>query len=532
MISRDVVIIGAGHNGLVCAFYLAKAGLRPLVLERRPIVGGVAVTEEIYPGFRCPTIEHVIGPLVTSVARDLKLKRRGLRLLEPEVALFAPTPDGRALLLYRTVKRSSAAIANFSAKDAEQFVAWHEVIEGLGSFLRRLWLRMPPDLDRTTAADTWSAVAAGFGFFGLSRADRGRLLRWLTLPVADLVGEWFTTDILQAVLASRGLDGAGIGPRAAGTGLNLLLHAAASHNPVGAPTFAAGGPSSLTGALMDAAREAGAEIRTSAPVSQLVTKDGRIRAAVLASGEEIEVATVVSNADPKHTLLALVSQEDLDLDFRARLHAYRSAGTVAKVNLALRALPTFIGLDAMPEQERRAALTGRIHVGPTLNYLDRAADAAKYGDCSNEPILDITIPSVADPSLAPAGQHIMSIRAQFAPYALRNTTWAHMRNTLAAAVIRGVSAYAPHLTSLILHQQVITPADLETQYGLTGGHLRHGELALDQLFTMRPLLGWARYRTPVGGLYLCGSGTHPGVGLTAASGANASRAVLEDLRRL
>ena len=494
------------------------------------MIGGVAVTEEIHPGFRCPTLEHTVGPLADGVARDLDLGAHGLQMVDPGAAVFVPMLDGRALVLDRDPKRSREAIARISTRDAGRYEEWQNVVVSMGPLLRRLLFATPPDLDHGATGNVWPALVAALSFYGLDRETRGRLLRWLTLPVADLVEEWFETDALQAALASRGLDGVGVGPRAAGTGLLLLLHAAVARHPLAPPSVAVGGPGAFTRALADAARAAGAKIRTSAAVARIATTEGGVRTVVLTSGEEIDAVTVVSNADPRRTLLELVSPEDLDPGVRRRLHAYRSAGTVAKVNVALSDLPTFDALQALGHDQRHAALSGRIHVGPTLDYLDRAADAAKYGEHSREPVLDITVPSVADGSLAPAGRHVMSIRAQFTPYALRQASWPEARDELAERVLRTVARYAPDLPSLVVHQQVLTPADLATDYGLTGGHLRHGELALDQLFAMRPLLGWARHRSPIRGLYLCGSGTHPGVGLTGASGANASQAVLRDLR--
>lgn len=529
---HDVVIIGGGHNGLVCAFYLARAGLRSLVLERRPMIGGVAVTEEIHPGFHCPTLEHTVGPLTSGVARDLKLENHGLKIVDPGAAVFVPMLDGRALILERDSRQSREAIAHISTTDASRYEEWQNVIASMGPLLRQLLFTMPPDLDHRETGSALPVLVAALSFYGLNRETRGRLLRWLTLPVADLVEESFETDALQAVLASRGLDGVGLGPREAGTGFLFLLHAAVAHHPLAPPTTAVGGPGAFTRALADAARAAGAEIRTSATVERITTTDGGVRTVVLTSGEEIEAMTVVSNADPKQTLLEFLSPEDLDPGFRMRLRTYRSGGTVAKVNVALSDLPTFDSLRTISHDQCRSALSGRIHVGPTLDYLDRAADAAKYGEHSREPILDITIPSVADESLAPAGRHVMSIRAQFAPYALRHVSWPEAREELAERILRAVARYAPDLPSLVMHQQTLTPVDIATDYGLTGGHLRHGELALDQLFSMRPLLGWARHRSPIRGLYLCGSGTHPGVGLTGASGANASQAVLRDLRKL
>jgi phytoene dehydrogenase-like protein len=346
------------------------------------------------------------------------------------------------------------------------------------------------------------------------------------MPVGDLVAEWFETDLLRAVVASRGIFGNFLGPASAGSSAVLLIRAAADPHPAGATCFPRGGVGALAQAMASAAIEAGAQIRTDAEVSSILAKDGAVNAVRLSTGEEIPACLVVSNADPKRTLLGLVGPVHLDPNFVVKLRNYRSTGAVAKVNLALSGLPTFTALEGI--DHGNAALAGRIHIGPTLEYLERAFDDAKYGSVSRAPILEVAIPSLADPSLAPAGQHVMSIYAQFAPFHLKSGNWTEQREALGDLVIKTLSTYAPNLPGLVLHRQVITPQDLEETYGLTGGHIFHGELTLDQLFTMRPLLGWARYRTPISGLYLCGSGTHPGSGLTGASGANAAREILKD----
>lgn len=532
MTRYDAVVVGAGHNGLVCAGYLARAGLHPLVLERRPIVGGIAVTEELCPGFRGPTIEHAVGPLADGVAADLRLERHGLRWVGGPRALVALSPDGRALVLDCDPRASAESVAAFSRRDAQRYGEWHREVSAMHAVVRRLAAAAPPDVDATGFRDLLSLLTVGCAFYRLRRATRRRLLRWLTQPAADHVAEWFESDLLQSALAARGLDGVAVGPRADGTGLNFLLQTAANGDPAASHPAVAGGPGALTQALAAAATAAGAEIRTDTDVVRISAEDGAARSVVLAGGDEIDTQIVVSNADPRSTLLRLVGPDTLEPRVRRDMQAYRSAGTVAKVNLALETLPSFAALRSADEPTRARALAGRIHIGPTIDYLERAADAAKYGRWSDAPILDITIPSVADPTLAPGEQHVMSIRAQFAPHALRGRCWKDARDELATTIVGVLSEHAPGVASTILHQQVLTPADLEATYGLSGGHLRHGDLALDQLFVMRPLPGWARYRTPIRGLYLCGSGTHPGVGVTGASGRHASRAVLEDLHGL
>jgi phytoene dehydrogenase-like protein len=355
-----------------------------------------------------------------------------------------------------------------------------------------------------------------------------RLLRWGPMAVADLVAEYFETELLRATIAARGIFGTFLGPWSAGSSLVLLIRAAGDPQPAGSAWFAAGGMGSVTQAMAAAARKAGAEIRSGAEVIEIRVKDGAAISVVLSNGEEIPAKTMVSNADPKRTLLKLVDPAHLSPDFVMKLQHYRMPGTVAKVNLALSGLPTFTALNGADNDD---ALKGRIQIGHEIDYLERAFDDSKYGSFSRQPYLEVTIPSLTDTSLAPPGQHVMSIYMQYAPYQLKNSDWESERVALGDSVVKTLSLYAPNLPELILSHQIITPRDLEDTYGFTGGHIFHGELALDQFFTMRPLLDWARYRTPIRNLFLCGSGTHPGAGLTGGSGANAAREILKDLKR-
>jgi phytoene dehydrogenase-like protein len=386
----------------------------------------------------------------------------------------------------------------------------------------------PPSIGEPSISELWNLAGVGRKFKGLPRKDAFRLLRWGPMAVADLVAEFFETELLRAIVAARGIYGTLAGPWSAGTCLNVIMQAASDPNAAGPATFVRGGMGALTQALASAARGFGAEVRTGATVARVVTKDGAAAGVVLSTGEEVLARAVVSNADPKRTLLGLVDPVDLDPDFLHKIGNYRSMGTIAKVHLALNGLPEFSALKGAGAAAA-GSLSGRIHVGPEIDYLERAYDAAKYGDFSPHPYCDVTIPTVTDPSLAPAGKHVMSVVAQFAPYKLKGD-WNAKRDALGDAVVDAIAAYAPGLKAQIAHRQVLTPLDLEQTYGLTGGHVLHGEPALDQLFTMRPLLDWAQYRTPVRGLYLCGSGTHPGGGVTGANGANASREVQKDLR--
>ena len=531
--AHDVVIIGGGHNGLVTAFYLARAGRKPLVLERRPVVGGAALTEELAPGFRCSTLAHATGPLRPEIVREMRLERHGLRMIEAETRLFVPAPDGRALVLHGEPARSASEIARLSRKDADRYLDFHQTLGRIAGVLGDLLTMTPPSLDAPSLADLWGLLGTGRRARGLGRKDMFRLLRWGPMAVADLAAEWFETELLRASVAARGVFGTYLGPWSAGTATVLLLRAAADRHAAGTLAVPQGGLGSLAEALAAAAREAGAEIRTSAEVARIGVKSGAVTGVVLGSGEEIPARSVVSNADPRRTYLKLIDPVHLDPDFLMKTGNYRSIGTVAKVNLALSGLPTFMALKATQGPaggNGRATLAGRIQIGPEIDYLERAYDDAKYGDFSKQPYLEATIPTIGDPSLAPPGKHVMSIYAQFAPFRLKQGDWNGRREELGDTVVKTLAAYAPDLPGLIVRGQVITPRDLEETYALTGGHIEHGEAALDQLFTMRPLLGWARYRGPLRGLYLCGAGTHPGGGITGASGRNAAREILKDLR--
>ncbi|MBI3484792.1 MAG: NAD(P)/FAD-dependent oxidoreductase [Acidobacteria bacterium] len=526
--TRDVIILGAGHNGLVAAFYLAKAGLKPLVLERRPVAGGCAVTEEFFPGFRGSTLAHGGGPIRAEISRDMKLAKHGLHMLEPDPRLFAPAPDGRALLLYGDAATSAANILQFSKKDAEKYPHLQKTLARIAALLDRLLTMTPPEIDNPTTGELMHLLMTGREFRALGRDDMFRVLRWGPMAIADFVAEWFETDLLRAAVAARGIFGTAMGPWSAGSTAVMLLRAPADGNPTGGAAFPRGGIGAMTQAMAAAATAAGAEIRTDAEVAQVLVKDGKVVGVALASGEEISAKVVVSNADPRRTFLKLVDPVHLGPDFVVKMQNYRCAGNLAKVNLALDGVPQFSALENVGASA--AALAGRIHIGPEIDYLERAFDASKYGKFSEQLYLEAAIPSLSDPSLAPAGKHVMSIYVQFAPYKLRES-WSSRRNALGDAVVKTLATYAPKLPEMILHRQVITPADLEEHYGLTGGHIFHGELALDQLFTMRPILGWARYRTPLDGLYLCGNGTHPGAGLTGQCGANAAREIIKDVKR-
>ncbi|HEV3307266.1 MAG TPA: NAD(P)/FAD-dependent oxidoreductase [Candidatus Sulfotelmatobacter sp.] len=523
---RDIVIIGGGHNGLVTAFYLAKAGFKPLVLERRAQVGGSAITDEFHPGFRCSTLAHTAGPIRADIVRDMQLEKHGLRFITPETCVTALSPDGRALSLYQDENKSAQSIASFSQKDAAKYPEFEKSLGKISNVIAEALATTPPDIDHPSRGDLWSMLKTGRALRNLGKRDMYRVLRWGPMAVADLVAEYFETELLRAVIAARGIFGTFLGPWSAGSALQLLIRAAGDSHPAGSAFFAAGGMGALTQAMASAAQAAGVEIRTSAEVIEIRVKDGAATGVLLATGEEINAKAVISNADPKRTLLRLTDPTHLSPDFVQKLQHYRGNGTVAKVNLALSGLPNFTAL----KDGDSAALKGRIHIGPEIDYLERAFDESKYGNFSRQPYLEATIPTLTDPTLAPDGKHVMSIYMQYAPYKLKGN-WEDQRKALGQTVVQTLAQYAPNLPELILTHQIITPQDLEDVYGLTGGQIFHGDLALDQFFTMRPLLDWARYKTPIENLYLCGSGTHPGAGLTGGSGVNAAREILKGLKR-
>jgi phytoene dehydrogenase-like protein len=523
---RDVIVIGGGHNGLITAYYLAKAGFRPLVLERNAQVGGAAVTDEFHPGFRCSTLAHTAGPVRPDIVRDMQLEKHGLRMITPGICVTALTPDGRALSVYEDTGKSAQEIATFSQKDAAKYPEFQQSLVKISKVIGDALATTPPNIDDPSRTDLWGMLQTGRAIRKLGKKDMFRLLRWGPMAVADLASEYFETELLRAVIAARGVFGTFLGPWSAGSALVLLIRAAADPHPAGSATFAAGGMGALTQAMASAAKAAGAEIRSSAEVIEIRVQNGTATGVLLSTGEQIDAKAVISNADPKRTLLKLTDPIHLSPDFVQKLQHYRGNGTVAKVNLALSALPQFAAL----KNGAATALKGRIHIGNEIDYLERAFDECKYGNFSKQPYLEVTIPSLTDPTLAPEGKHVMSIYMQYAPYKLKGD-WERERKALGQTVVKTLAQYAPNLPELILTHQIITPLDLEEKYGMTGGQIFHGDLALDQFFTMRPLLDWARYRTPIENLYLCGSGTHPGAGLTGGSGANAAREILKHLKK-
>jgi phytoene dehydrogenase-like protein len=525
----DVVLIGGGHNGLIAATMFAKAGLKTLILEQSDRVGGCARTSELAPGFRCPTLAHTAA-IDPAIVTALALDRHGLRIIKPESDVCAPTLDGRVLTLWRDPARARTAIRAFSSKDADRYLPFLESFARISGALRGVFNAVPPSIDHPDMRDTMALLKTGRAFRALGKADAYRLLRWMPMAVADLAGEWFESEPLRAAIAAGGLLGSFLGPRSAGSAAVLLLLGASEGQPVASGWLAQGGTGMVAEALAAAARHHGVAMRTAAEVTRIDVHDGAAAAVVLASGERIAGRVLVSNADPKRTL-GLVEPSHFDPVFVQRTRNVRARGTLAKVNYATSALPRFTGLRAGDGDDPMAALSGRIRLARDLDSIERAFDHAKYGGFSDEPWIELTIPSIADPSLAPAGCHVVSAYVQYAPYQLRGSTWDGQRDRLGDVTTATIARYAPGFESSIIAREVITPLDLERTYGLTGGDIFHAELALDQLFVTRPLLGFAHYATPLRNLYLCGSGTHPGTGLNGRSGALAAKEILRAIKR-
>lgn len=518
----DAIVIGGGVNGLTCATYLAKSGARTLLLEQRAELGGCAAEDTITDGFRVPVLAHATGPVRRDVVEELQLYLHGLKFSDPAINVSTISPDGRPLVIHEDPRATAEGLRVWSTKDASRWAAFQATLQRLGALIGSLFINTPPSVDSPSARDVFALMQTLGDFRSMPREDQWRLLRWGPMAVADLVAESIDTEQLRATIAADGIFGAMLGPWSAGSGLQLLL--ASANRALASPTGRVlnGGPIALARSLEAAAARFGVEVRTGAPVSRVEVKDDRAIGVTLAGGEHIEARGVVSGLDPKRTFLSLCDAEHLPPEFLWRMKHYRSRGTLAKVNLALSALPNFSGAT-------RAMLAGRVRIAPDIDYLERAFDHAKYGRFSTHPWIEFTIPSIGDPTLAPPGAHVLSAYVQFAPYALRDASWDTGRDALGDVAIKTLSDYAPDLPSLIVERQILTPEDLERGWGLTGGHIFHGELSLDQFFTMRPLLGFGRYRTPIKGLFLCGSGAHPGTGLTGGSGINAAREIARDL---
>ncbi len=522
---RDAVIVGGGHNALVAATYLARAGLTVSLFEQRDRVGGGVCTEEVFPGFRFDTGAHRIGHLHPAMVADLKLAEYGLQVVPSDPAVFAPQPDGRHLLLWMDPAATIESIRPFSPGDADSWLEFSALVCRLAGFLATLHSAEPPAVPRPERRDVGTLVRLARGLRGLGRDSMTEFLRVLPMSSFELMDEWFKTDALRGTLAAASVRGGIHGPMAGGTAYGLLREVVG--NPAGvvrSTLRVRGGIGKLAEVLAAAARAAGVEICTDSAVEHVLTNGGRARGVVLESGEEIAADLVVSGAGPGVTLSRLVDPAVLDPEFLRQLRSVRYRGATAKVHLALGELPDFTCLRGDGPH-----LRGAISISPSIEYLERAADAAKYGRISEQPYLEAVIPSVADPHMAPPGKHAMSVLVQYAPYHLRDGQWdSARRDLLGDRVIQTLAQYAPNLRNAVEDRQVLSPADLESRWALEEGNIHQGEMTLDQFFFMRPVAGWSRYRTPIDGLYLCGAGTHPGGGVTGLSGFNAARRILRD----
>jgi phytoene dehydrogenase-like protein len=526
---HDVIIVGAGHNGLTCAAYLARAGMRPLVLERRPVIGGASVTESPWSGYRVSTLSYVVSLLRPEIVRDLDLPRYGYRVTEVAPDYFVPFPDGRHLFVWAEPERTATEFARFSAADAKAYPVFDAHLTRMALLVRSLLAVIPPRVGSRRPADLADQLRFAWRMRGLGARGVADLVRLMSQSVTDLLDDWFESDEVKASLVSQGVIGTYGAPSMPGTAYILLHHWMGEVNGnLGSWGVVRGGMGAVAQALAESAREKGAEIRTNAPVERILVEDERTTGVVLASGEEIRARAVVSSAHPQLTFLRLVEARHLPADFVAAMRRFRSRSGTVKINLALGELPDFT---AVPGRTAGPQHSGAMELSPSIAYVERAFDDAKEGRASVAPYAEGLIPTIYDDSIAPPGKHQLSLFCQYVPASWANGGHRAEVEAFADRVIAGLTGYAPNLAGAIEQRQVIGPAEMEAEYGLVGGNIMHGELGLEQLFAWRPVAGWADYRSPVRGLYQCGSGTHPGGGVMAASGRNAARVIVRDLRR-
>jgi phytoene dehydrogenase-like protein len=519
----DVIVIGGGHNGLVHAAYLARAGKKVLVLERRYVLGGASVTEEIFPGFKFSVCSYVVSLLRPEIIRDLDLPRHGLEIL-PLDGTFTPMPSGDYLWRVNDHGKTRREIARHSRLDAEAYEEFGKAMLELCKFVKPVIGMTPPDPTRLKWSELSKLLFLGRRFQALPAQDKYNQVQLMTMSAADFLDQWFETDVLKATMSASGIIGTYLGVRSPGTAYVLLHHYMGEiDGAFRSWGFARGGTGAISNSIADAAREAGAEIRTKAPIARILVKEGRVRGVVLANGDEIFADVISSSVDPSMTFLKMIEPGNLPEEFLEEVRRYKYRGSSGKVNLALDALPDF---KCMPGPG--AHLRGAISISPAVEYMERAYDDAKYGDYSRRPYIDIVIPSLTDPSVAPPGKHVLSCFVQYAPYKLREGNWDEKREAFGDNVIDTIAEHAPNLKNIIVGKQVVTPLDLEREFGLTEGNIFQGELSLEQLFFLRPVPGWAQYRTPIKNLYMCGSATHPGGGIMGAPGQLAAAEVLKD----
>ncbi len=520
----DVIVIGGGHNGLVNAAYLARAGKKVLVLERRHVLGGAAVTEEIFPGFKFSVCSYVVSLLRPEIIRDLDLPRHGLEIL-PLDGTFTPMPSGDYLWRVNDHGKTHREIARHSKLDAEAYDEFGKSMQAMCRFVKPILSMVPPDPATLNPKELMKLLFLGRRFKDMTSEDKYNQIQLMTMSAIDFLDQWFETDVLKATMSASGIIGTFLGVRSPGTAYVLLHHYMGEiDGAFRSWGFARGGTGAISNAIADAAREAGVEIRKQAPIAQIIVKNGSVKGVVLANGDEIHADIVSSSVDPRLTFVKMIDKGHLPEDFLEEINRYKFRGSSGKVNLALDGLPNF---KAIPGEG--AHLRGAISISPSVEYMERAYDDAKYGNFSRRPYIDMVIPTLTDPSVAPPGKHIMSCFVQYAPYKLRpGLNWDDQKEAFGDTVINTIAEYAPNIKDIILHRQVVTPLDLERDFGLTEGNIFQGELSLEQLFFLRPVPGYAAFRTPIKNLYMCGSATHPGGGIMGAPGRLAALEILKD----
>src|SRR5580692_6453031 len=524
--SYDVIVIGGGHNGLVNAAYLARAGKKVLVLERRHILGGAACTEEVFPGFKFSVCSYVVSLLRPEIIRDLDLPRHGLEIL-PLDGTFTPMPSGDYLWRVNDHGKTHREIARHSRVDAEAYDEFGKAMQAMCRFVKPILSMVPPDPNTLNPRELMKLLFIGRRFQGMSSYDKYNQVQLMTMSAIDFLDQWFETDVLKATMSASGIIGTFLGVRSPGTAYVLLHHYMGEiDGAFRSWGFSRGGTGAISNAIAGAALEAGVEIRKEVAVSKILIKNGVAQGVVLEGGEEIHADVVSSSVDPNLTFLKFIEAQHLPGDFLEDVNRFKFRGASGKVNMALDGLPTF---KCMPGPGHH--LRGAISISPSMEYMERAYDQAKYGEFSRRPYIDMVIPSLTDPSVAPPGKHILSCFVQYAPYKLASGTWDEQREAFGNTVIDTISQFAPNLKNLIIGKQFITPLDIERQTGLTEGNIFQGELSLEQLFFLRPAAGWARYRTPIKRLYMCGSATHPGGGIMGAPGRLAALEILKDTGR-